>query len=66
MWLIGGGSLIPCIWLHGLVNAVGGVAFDHRVWTSRWSAEASTAHFAIATALTAAFLLWAMRRKRRP
>ena len=65
VWLIGGGSLIPCIWLHGLVNAVGGVAFDHRVWTSRWSLAASTAHFGIATALAAAFLLWAAHRKRR-
>lgn len=65
VWLIGGGSLIPCIWLHGLVNAVGGVAFDHRAWTSPWSAEASTGHFAIATALTAASLLWAAHRKRR-
>lgn len=64
VWLIGGGSLIPCIWLHGLVNAVGGVAFDQRVWTSRWSAKASTGHFAIATALTAALLFWAARRRR--
>lgn len=56
VWVIGGGSLVPCIWLHGLVNAVGGIAFDPRVWTSRWSAEAATGHFAIATALTAALL----------
>lgn len=63
VWLSGGGSLIPCIWLHGLVNAVGGVAFDHRIWTSRWSGEASTFHFAIATALTAGFLFWTARRK---
>ena len=63
VWSIGGGSLIPCIWLHGLVNAVGGIAFDQRVWTSRWSAEAATVHFALATALTAALLI-AMRRCR--
>ena len=65
VWLIGGGSLIPCIWLHGLVNAVGGLAFNHSVWTSRWSVEASTGHFAIAATLTAAFLLWTAHRKRR-
>lgn len=65
VWLIGAGSLIPCIWLHGLVNAVGGVAFDHGLWTSRWSVAASTGHFAIATALTAAFLFWTAHRKRR-
>ena len=64
VWLIGGGSLIPCIWLHGLVNAVGGLAFNHSAWTSRWSVEASTGHFATATALTAAFLLWIAHRKR--
>ena len=63
VWLIGGGSLIPCIWLHGLVNAVGGVAFDHRLWTSRWSAEAGTAHFVLATAV-AATLLVAVRGRR--
>lgn len=64
VWLIGGRSLIPCIWLHGLVNAVGGIAFNHSVWTSRWSAEAGTGHFAIASALTAAFLLWTAHRRR--
>lgn len=64
VWLIGGGSLVPCIWLHGLVNAVGGLAFNHRAWTSRWSVEAGIGHFAIATALTAAFLLWRKHRNR--
>ena len=63
VWLIGGGSLIPCIWLHGLVNAVGGIAFDHSLWTSRWSFEASTGHFAIATLVTAALLFVVARRK---
>ncbi len=37
IWLTGRGSLIPCIWLHWLVNAVGGIAFDRSLWTSRWS-----------------------------
>lgn len=57
VWLTGGGSLVPCIWMHGLVNAVGGVAFDQRVWTSRWSIEAATGHFAVATGLTAVLLI---------
>ena len=64
VWLTSRGSLIPCIWLHGLVNAVGGIAFDRSLWTSRWSAEANTGHFAIAAALAAAFLFWAARSKR--
>lgn len=66
VWLTGRGSLIPCIWLHGLVNAVGGIAFDRSLWTSRWSPEASTGHFAIAAALTAAFLFWIRGRAQRP
>lgn len=65
VWVIGRASLVPCIWLHGLVNAVGGLAFDHRVWTSAWSAAAGTAHFALATALSAALLLLVTHRKRR-
>lgn len=64
VWLIGRGSLIPCIWLHGLVNAVGGVAFNQHYWTSRWSVEASTVHFAVATSVTAALLIVAARRHR--
>ena len=63
VWLLGGGSLIPCIWLHGLVNAVGGVAFDDGLWTSPWSLAASTGHFAVATALTAILLIAIGRRK---
>lgn len=63
VWLIGNASLVPCIWLHGLVNAVGGVAFDHRVWTSPWSAEASSGHFAIAMVCNAGFLLLTMRHR---
>ena len=64
VWLLGGGSLVPCIWLHGLVNAVGGVAFDHRLWTSRWSGAASTFHFAVATALAALVLMGVTSRRR--
>lgn len=63
VWLIGGGSLVPCIWLHGLVNAVGGVAFDQRIWASCWSVEATTGHFGIATGLTAVLLIAARRQR---
>lgn len=65
IWLAGRGSLIPCIWLHGLVNAVGGIAFDRGLWASHWSPEAGTFHFAIAAALTAAFLFWMNGRAQR-
>lgn len=62
VWRLGGGSLVPCIWLHGLVNSVGGVAFDADLWTSRWSPAAGIAHFAVAAALTATLLVLATRR----
>jgi membrane protease YdiL (CAAX protease family) len=63
VWRIGGGSLIPCIWLHGVVNAAGNVAFNSELWTSRWSDAAGTFHFALAAWLTAAALFWARRRR---
>lgn len=44
VWRLGRGSLVPCIWLHGLVNAIGGLAFNHRAWNSSWSQEASVWH----------------------
>lgn len=64
VWRAGGGSLVPCIWLHGLINAVGGVAFDHRLWSSRWSVEASTAHFSAAIVIAAVVLFVITRRSR--
>ncbi len=44
VWRLGRGSLVPCIWLHGLVNAIGGLAFNHRAWNSSWTQEASVWH----------------------
>lgn len=60
-WRLGRGSLIPCIWLHGLVNAIGGLAFNHRAWNSAWSQEASVWHSLIAFWIVA-LGLWAARR----
>ncbi len=56
VWLIAGGSLIPCIWFHGLINAVGSMAFDRDLWASHWSAEVSTAHFALASLIVGVLL----------
>jgi membrane protease YdiL (CAAX protease family) len=62
VWRLGGGSLVPCIWLHGIINALGGVAFDHRVWSSRWSLVASTVHFDAGIWIAAGLLLLAGKR----
>lgn len=64
VWRLGGGSLLPCIWLHGLVNAIGGTAFNGTLWTSRWSPEASTAHAMLAF-WVAAGVVWAVTAVRR-
>lgn len=48
VWTIGRGSLIPVIWLHGLVNAVGPMAFNRDLWSSTWSHEFGVALFAVA------------------
>lgn len=61
VWRLGRGSLIACIWLHGLVNALGAVVFEHRLWISRWSTEASTVHFLVAFWVVAA-VVYGVRR----
>ena len=53
VWRLGHGSLVPCIWLHGIVNALGGIAFTHGLWASRWSREANTIHVALAFCVVA-------------
>lgn len=55
VWKIGRGSLVPVIWLHGIVNAIGNFAFDSDAWTSIWSEE-----FGILMFMTAALLAWAV------
>lgn len=60
VWRLGQGSLVPCIWLHGLVNAIGGLAFQHWAWNSSWSQEASVCHSLIAFWIVA-LGLWAAR-----
>ena len=61
VWRLGRGSLVPCIWLHGLVNAIGGLAFNHRAWNSAWSQEASVSHSLIVFWIVA-LGLWATHR----
>jgi len=56
VWLIGRGSLVPIIWLHGIVNAIGSMAFNTRTWASPWSQEAAALFFAAAGLLAAASL----------
>lgn len=56
VWLIGRGSLAPIIWLHGIANAIGPMAFNTRMWTSPWSQETAVLFFAAAGLIAAASL----------
>ena len=56
VWVIGRGSLVPVIWLHGLVNAVGPMAFNRELWSSVWSQGFGVLLFALA-ALASALVL---------
>lgn len=56
VWLIGRGSLVPIIWLHGIVNAIGPMAFNTRMWASSWPHEVAVLFFAAAGLIAAASL----------
>ena len=56
VWLIGKGSLVPVIWLHGIFNAVGPMAFNHKLWSSNWSQEFAGLLFAFAAILSVGLL----------
>ena len=64
VWRLGRGSLVPCIWLHGLVNALGGTAFHPKLWVSRWPPEAGAPLSALAFWIVAAVLLVATGARR--
>ena len=66
VWKIGRGSLVPVIWLHGIVNAIGSFAFDSDVWTNRWSEEFGIVLFALSALLAFAVLVKVTARKREP
>lgn len=53
VWVIGRGSLVPVIWLHGLVNAVGPMAFNRELWSSGWPQELGSVLFAVAALASA-------------
>ena len=59
VWVIGQGSLVPVIWLHGIFNAVGPMAFNRELWSSAWPQEFGGILFALAAIAAAALLMWA-------
>ena len=63
VWRWSGGSLVACIWLHGMVNALGGLAFNPKVWTNRFGAEGGVVLFLLSLWIVAAGLALIQRRR---
>lgn len=63
VWRWSGGSLVACIWLHGTINALGGIAFNPRVWNSRSGAEGSVVLFMVSLWLVAIGLALVQKRR---
>ncbi|UYH55437.1 CPBP family intramembrane metalloprotease [Qipengyuania sp. SS22] len=61
IWAIGRGSLVPVIWLHGIINAIGSMAFEKNVWASGWSEE-----FGIVLFMAAAMIAWLVLTRTKP
>lgn len=57
VWIISSGSLLPLIWLHGIINAVGWMAFNPAIWSSRWPVELGGIFLGLCAFLTAA-IIW--------
>lgn len=66
VWRLAGGSLVPCMWLHGLVNTLGANAFQPSIWASKWSTMENFAHLLLATIITAGLLVTAHHKTNVP
>jgi membrane protease YdiL (CAAX protease family) len=63
VWRLSGGSLVACIWLHGMVNALGGIAFNPKVWNNSFGADGSVVLFMASLWLLAAGLAVIQKRR---
>ena len=63
VWRWSRGSLVACIWLQGMVLALGGMAFVPTGWDSRWHGASGSVPFAMALWLIAGALALIQRRR---
>lgn len=56
IWLLARRSTLAAIWMHGLINALGSIAFNAKLWGGDWSSEANLLHFTVAIWLAAIVL----------
>ena len=63
IWLLARRSTLAAVWMHGLINALGAIAFSAQLWDGGWSAKANLLHFTLAI-WVAAVVLHLMRQIR--
>lgn len=66
VWLLSGRSTLAAVWMHGVINAVGGLAFNAKAWQSVWTQQTAMLHFVVAIWLAAAILLLLRARRSSP
>ena len=55
IWLLARRTL-AAIWMHGVINALGSIAFNAKLWGGDWSSEANLLHFTAAIWIAAIML----------
>lgn len=53
VWLLARRSTLAAVWMHGVINALGAIAFSAQLWDGGWPARANLLHFTLAIWLAA-------------
>lgn len=61
VWLLARRSTVAAVWMHGVINALGAIAFNAQLWRGGWSAETNLLHLTLAIWI-AALVLHLLRR----
>ena len=56
VWMLTRRSTLAAVWMHGVINALGAIAFSSQLWDGGWSAKANLLHFTLAIWLAAVVL----------
>jgi len=56
IWLLARRSTLAAIWMHGVINALGSIAFNAKLWGGDWSSEANLLHYTAAIWIAAIVL----------
>ena len=66
VWLLAHRSTLAAVWMHGVINALGAIAFSVQLWDAGWSDKANLLHFTLGiwVAALALHLLRAFHQRR--